>query len=78
MISHAVTAHWTIFTERILQLAMEGSNAWLEEGNRKAEVQKEQSIFIRLSEIPTSELHKYLYLYLYVLFIIHNHLSLPD
>ena len=34
---------------------------WLEEGNRKAEVQEEQSIFIRLSEILTNELHKYLY-----------------
>ena len=41
---------------------------WLEEGNRKAEVQEEQSIFIRLSEILTNELNKYLYLYLYFMF----------
>ena len=43
---------------------MKGSNAQLEEGNRKAEVQKQQTISIRLSEIPTNELYKYLYLIL--------------
>ena len=35
----------------------------LDEGSRKAEIQKEQRISIRLSEIPTNELHKHLYLY---------------
>ena len=35
----------------------------LDEGSRKAEIQKEHSIFIRLSEIPIDDLHKYFYLY---------------
>ena len=34
---------------------------WLNEGSRKAEIQKEQSISIRLSEILTNDLHKYFY-----------------
>jgi len=38
-----------------------------------------EGIFIRLSEVPTNELHKYLYLYLSVLCVYHHtHLSLPD
>ena len=52
---------------------MEKEYEWLDEGSRKAEIQKEQSISIRLSEIPTNELHKYLYLYfmfIYLLIII--------
>ena len=36
---------------------------WLDENSRKAEIQKEHSIFMRLSKISTNELHKYLYLY---------------
>ena len=43
---------------------------WLEEGNRKAEVQGEQSIFIRLSEILTNELHKYLYPIIYFIHLL--------
>ena len=69
MISRAVTAHIDLFSsERIIQLAMKGGNAWLEGGNKKAEVQKQQSISRRLSEIPTNELHKYLY-FIYILII---------
>ena len=71
MISCAVTAHMDLFSsERIIQLAMEGGNAWLEEGSRKAEVQKQQSISRRLSEISTNELHKYFYLILYFIYIL--------
>ena len=71
MISRAVTAHMDLFSsERIIQLAMEGGNAWLEEGNRKVEILKQQSISRRLSEIPTNELHKYLYLILYFIYIL--------
>ena len=71
MISRAVTAHMDLFSsERIIQLAMEGGNAWLEEGSRKTKVQKQQSISSRLSEIPTNELHKYLYLILYFNYIL--------
>ena len=32
-------------------------HAWLEEDNRKPEIQKQQSICKCLSEIPTNELH---------------------
>ena len=89
MISRAVTAHFGPFSLRGRDVAIDNGDAqytgyhgkeyeWLDESSRKAEIQKEHSIFMRLSEIPTNELHKYLYLYLYVLFIIHNHLSLPD
>ena len=35
----------------------------MDEDSRKAEVQRNESISIRLSEIPTNDLHKYLYLY---------------
>ena len=71
MISYAVTAHMDLFSsERIIQLAMEGGNAWLEEGNRKAEVQKQQSISKRLSEISTNKLHKYLYLMLCSIYLL--------
>ena len=71
MISPAVTAQMELFSsERIIQLAMEGGNAWLEEGNRKAEVQKQQSISRCLSEIPTNELHKYFYFILYFDYIL--------
>ena len=61
-----------------IQLAMERSKKdWMKTVGKQRDGR--EGIFIRLSEIPTNELHKYLYLYLYVICVYHHtHLSLPD
>ena len=61
-----------------IQLAMERSKKdWMKAVGKQRDGR--EGIFMRLSEVPTNELHKYLYLYLCVIFVHHHyHLSLPD
>ena len=78
MISHAVRVHWTIFTERTgghwqrwcltnsLPWKVVGRIGWRQQESRD---KKNESISIRLSEILTNELHKYLYPSLYFLYV---------
>ena len=47
---------------------MERSKKKLDECNKKVEIQEQHNISIRLSEIPTIDLHKYFYPF-YFLFI---------
>ena len=64
--------------ETLHKLAMERSKKdWMKTVGKQRDGR--EGIFMRLSEVPTNELHKYLYLYLYVYFVHHHiHLSLPD
>ena len=62
----------------LLKLAMERSKKdWMKTVGKQRDGR--EGIFMRLSEVPTNELHKYLYLYLCVIFVHHHYyLSLPD